>query len=86
MANPIYDGGAAFPRPASEDRQHGDQPDGNQTVCEQEGMSIRDYFAAQALTGLIAANAGRQVLPQSEVAAELAYGYADAMLRHRQGG
>lgn len=42
------DGGPAFPRPCSEDRKQGDQPDGNMTIDEQAGMSLRDWFAGLA--------------------------------------
>lgn len=45
------DGGPAFPRPISEDRTHGDLFDGNDMVPAQNGMSLRDWFAGQALAG-----------------------------------
>lgn len=51
-------------------------------MCDQEpyhrpGMTLHDYFAAQALSGL-----GSLQLPYEE-AASVAYKYADAMLRER---
>jgi hypothetical protein len=78
----LKDGGPAFPRPISEDRSQGDMPDGNRMVDQQSGMSLRDYFAAAALTGLIASNdveAGDRIsdLPG------YAYQIADAMLSER---
>lgn len=63
----VNEGGPAFPRPTS------DQPG-------QIGISARDYFAAQALTGILAANAAKLLLPEPGKAAEYAYRYADAMI------
>lgn len=72
------DGGQAFPRPGAADGgAWSDRP--------QDGMTLRDWFAGQALTGLLAAHsADGQVLPSSERAARWAYGYADAMLAARE--
>jgi hypothetical protein len=75
------DGGPAFPRPISEDRSSGDLPDGNRMVREQGGMSLRDYFAAAALTGILAQT------PKADHASEFArqaYVCADAMLSERE--
>lgn len=48
----------------------------------QEGMSLRDYFAAKAMMGLIGFYASKD---QSEsVIADLAYLQADAMLKQRE--
>lgn len=47
-----------------------------------EGMLLRDYFAAQALGGMLASTPGRHIFPPS--AATEAYEYADAMLRARE--
>jgi len=68
------DGGAAFPR----DGVCGE-------VVPQHGMTLRDYFAGQALAGqalLIASP--RDSLDCHAVAAESAYAYADAMLEVRE--
>jgi hypothetical protein len=49
-----------------------------------EGMSLRDYFAAKALPRAI-----EEMWATSEdinQAATLAYAYADAMLKHRDSG
>ena len=63
------DGGPAFPWMHTEG--HG-------------GMSLRDYFAAKALHGMLAAFAGETVpFPESAPAARDAYMYADAMLSER---
>lgn len=68
MSRYIYEGGTAFP---SSDAQTG-------------GLSVRDYFAAAALQGLIAAGADRH-RDDDEVAAE-AFAFADAMLEARGDG
>jgi hypothetical protein len=47
-----------------------------------QGMTLRDYFAAVALQGLLAANPGPSVT--SEFLAADAYGIADAMLEERK--
>jgi hypothetical protein len=49
----------------------------------QEGMTLRDYFAGQALVGLVA-NPGPAPGPPERFAA-VAYEYADAMLAARNG-
>lgn len=48
--------------------------------------SLRDYFAGQALAGLLAsyANPGANCAPTSDVAANESYAYADAMLAERE--
>jgi hypothetical protein len=63
-----YDGGQAFP--------HGDETHGG---CD--GMTLRDYFAAAAIQGL---------MPNNDISyekgAEMAYRQADAMLAERMKG
>lgn len=50
------------------------------------GMSLRDWFAGQALSGYLAAHADPEVyLPSAVKAATWAYQYADAMLAAREG-
>jgi hypothetical protein len=44
-------------------------------------ISKRDYFAAQALTGLLARSAPGKTLPSYDEAATEAFLYADAMLK-----
>ena len=61
------DGGPAFPAML---------PGGN--YCT-PGMTLRDYFAAQALTGLIS-----QCDMPNEVYAKMSYSIADAMLAARE--
>ena len=64
MSNQINDGGPAFPTPAG--IQHND------------GMTLRDYFAAAALQGLLAYDG------DCSTAIGLAYHTADAMLDWRK--
>ena len=49
------------------------------------GMTLRDYFAAKAMQGILAsyANPATTSIPADEQAAAWAYGYADAMLAAR---
>jgi hypothetical protein len=46
-----------------------------------EGMTLRDYFAAAAMQGLLAADSGNDLT--YEKGAEMAYMQADAMLEKR---
>ena len=63
-------GGPAFPRPFSGTTQYA-----------QEGMSLRDYFAAKAMQGVLSRpTAG---LLHAEGIAPAAYMMADAMLKAR---
>lgn len=69
------DGGPAFPM------DFGDS-------CEQYGMSMRDYFAGQALliAGCYAMSIGDEFQPEAtarEAVAQKAYQIADAMLAER---
>ncbi len=70
------DGGAAFPRPCG--------AAGEVTNWEQDGMSLRDYFAGQALAGF-ASNCDGAGLSSWCAAplADRAYEAADAMLAAR---
>ena len=70
MNNPL-----AFPRPASEAHMHGMHK-------PQEGMTLRDYFAAKAMTGLLTAEIVGEY--SNEHVAEIAYRIADAMLKARE--
>ncbi|WP_202020908.1 hypothetical protein [Pseudomonas sp. ADAK18] len=74
---PIDDGGSAFP--ATEANYHNENMRG-------EGMSLRDYFAAKAVSGLIAgsmADGSTWEDGAAELVAEAAYRAADAMLAAR---
>jgi len=65
----------AFPRPASPAHQHGMHK-------PQDGMTLRDYFAAKAMTGLLTAEIVGEY--SNEHVAEIAYRIADAMLKARE--
>ena len=74
MSNqPINDGGPAFARDSHMDKQIG-------LYVQQQGMSLRDYFAAAALSlrGMYGAN-----IRENAVAKEC-YIIADAMLKARE--
>lgn len=74
----INNGGPAFPRPYFE------HPTNGEHSLAQEGMSLRDYFAGQALGGIIASE-GESRIP-SDIVAKRAYELADAMLTARVSG
>ena len=81
----IKTGGPAFPRSAAEHSQGGHY--------EQDGMDLRDYFAAKALVGIGAwmpiPETGMPSLNNPETLkarAEFAYRQADAMIAAREGG
>lgn len=69
-------GGPAFP---AESVSNGD---GGRRPQHYSGMSMRDYFAAKAMQGLLAGNAFDYDAIDDE--ATLAYGIANAMLKARQ--
>jgi hypothetical protein len=82
MSTQRKDGGAAFPMQFDD-------------IASQNGMSLRDYFAAKAMQGWVAAlpaegldeldNAPRHVFQEHAFeVAKAAYDYADAMLKARQ--
>ena len=48
----------------------------------QDGMTLRDYFAGQALQGLIARSSGIRVA-DADIMARGCYAYANAMLAER---
>jgi hypothetical protein len=65
----------AFPRPASEAHQHG-------MHAPQEGMTLRDYFAAKAMQAIIGREDNRFTTTLEFVGGK-AYQYADAMMKAR---
>jgi hypothetical protein len=80
------DGGPAFPRPIG----HNGLTNHEEHECspEEPGMSLRDYFAAQALMGWLATYTSNEMHPssqngQAEGLAAASYVMADAMLRER---
>jgi hypothetical protein len=88
MSDEPDDGGAAFPTEAvaltAADMHHlrlhmgWSARDAKRVLGHSPGMSLRDYFAGQALAGMLAGAA-----PVPSRAGSLAYGYADALLAAR---
>lgn len=77
------DGGPAFPELDCFVDQHGEKP----AYSAYHGMTLRDYFAGQALAGLCA-NDGIEFEPVAAdkihpIYARHAYGLADAMIAER---
>lgn len=70
------DGGAAFPGPL----WHIDEKNG--PVCDNPGMTLRDYFAGKGLQGICSDPASANMT--GKAIAEAAYEYADAMLEARE--
>ena len=76
MSEQVKDGGAAFPNPGSTDG----------SLYPELGMSLRDWFAGQALAGLCANVAWNGLGAAGiKVRAIDAYSIADAMLAARGG-
>lgn len=75
----IDDGGPAFPygREWNYDRTEVSR-------WEENGMSLRDWFAGQALVGILGARNGFLVDVGISNVGEWAYGAADAMLKARK--
>jgi hypothetical protein len=81
------DGGCAFPTVLASPR---DFPDGS---TFQNGLSIRDWFAGQALSGIVAHGDHLNMIKEGETSSEImrlisgsAYKFADAMLAERNKG
>ena len=77
-------GGPAFP----ESEYSGE--DGTFIFSRSQGMSLRDYFAAKAMQGILSSGSGLSMIYEAKeevdsfvAAARIAYGYADAMLEER---
>ena len=74
----------AFPRPYSTYESRGDL----ESVCAQDGMSLRDYFAAKAMQAMIGPETIK-LMPASGtwtigLLPQAAYAIADAMLEARK--
>ena len=80
-----YSGGAAFPRPLSAN------PHNDLLVWEQDGMTLRDYFAGKVISQCHISVIREEPEPDADVVrvyadrfARTAYVIADAMLRVRR--
>ena len=94
----MTDGGPAFPvstRSCVSDSGYGHQD--SESTWQFGGMSLRDYFAGQALQGIVANKHPLENEPdegyasmldacagEGKCAAEMSYFYADAMLKARE--
>ena len=74
-------GGRAFPRPAGYYPQYANG--GGTFSIEQQGMTLRDYFACAAMQGWLANTRGTYIVTPEMIAA-IAYDQADAMLEQRE--
>ena len=75
MSAPINDGGPAFPHFKT------DPYSSKVEICPQGGMTLRDWFAGQAVSGLYADN---DFIRSHVDAAKCSYALADAMLKARE--
>jgi len=88
MSNATHnDGGSAFPHEADYIRNNSGGYDFK--VDHHPGMTLRDYFAGQALAAIPLKDAMQRISNKSSAgevicAADLAYRYADQMLKARE--
>jgi hypothetical protein len=80
MEDGMKDGGPAFPAPR--DALNGEGPQTWRTTHE-NGMSLRDYFAAKAMQGLISGVKPFSPYDPEDIVSQ-AYATADAMLKERE--
>ena len=72
----------AFPRAGYTDTSSGTLPDGDEVISHNDGMTLRDYFAAKAMQALSHFTANG-AWSSGDVSAH-AYDLADAMLKARK--
>ena len=77
------DGGQAFPVPLTL-RVDGNPMTAGELMDGGNGMTLCDYFAAKALTGIMACNYAIDHLNGQADVATLAYNIADAMIAERK--
>ena len=68
------DGGSAFPRPYSTNPHPWDDEQVAEDVLEQEGMTLREYYAGQAMLGLLSSDI------EGRLVTELAVERADSLI------
>ena len=81
----MFDGGPAFPvstRPCVTEDGHGHQD--SESAWQFSGMTLRDWFAGQALVGLLYLLKDQQIEDYATATTAEAYRLADAMLRARE--
>jgi hypothetical protein len=78
MSTPINDGGPAFPHFKITEKGHIE-------LCPQDGMTLRDYFAGQALAGMLINYTTQKFGVGEQTCAKGAYEFADTMLAAREG-
>lgn len=90
MSGEPKDGGSAFPRPTYVELNQGSDNAGR--VSGDDGMSLRDWFAGQALAGSLASDGVQSVIGEAAKRRDTAvdatwaanaYQLADAMLAER---
>lgn len=98
QANRIDDGGVAFPLPVAYDQELRQLRDITDYYRDGSGMSLRDYFAAKAMAGMLSYDDGsmcaskdpegieRERREYADGIANAAFRIADAMLRERAKG
>ncbi|MBN9073974.1 MAG: hypothetical protein J0H34_20730 [Rhizobiales bacterium] len=74
----IDDGGPAFPLAYTETNAYGVE-----FPCTYPGMSMRDWFAGQALAGMLADPTAHSMIKDDASAATFCFRQADAMLAER---
>jgi hypothetical protein len=83
----INDGGPAFPCKEIDGVEYVDGVGNRHTFRPVPGMSLRDYFAGEAMTAMLPLcnnDARQEGLGYPEHIAAVSYGMADAMLKARQ--
>ena len=73
------DGGPAFPVAA-----YTLDTSGKPMLMVKDGMTIRDYFAAKAMQGIMSSCDARGATPPTGGVSEFSYLIADAMLKERE--
>ena len=80
-------GGPAFPRPVRyQKHEYGRRQESVGWVAEggEGGITMRDYFAAKAMQGLLGRDLELECDPDPHILAEFSYEIADAMLQARE--
>ena len=86
----INEGGPAFPAGSVRKSRPAHDPGGNWVETDRvqplhQGLTMRDYFAAKAMQGLLAQSCGTAFGSDPIHGAQYAYQMADAMLAAREG-